>query len=128
MMTVAIENNGAPSIAKNWEVNLKLSNGQRLPAPLFTIPDTLRLEDSTAPSGFSTYYGTDAIYNKTASDPIPSGGEQIGYGHHTFCNSEIGPLQPRTLHGASDAGSGLQCKFPLSGLCPPVYRTHSAQV
>ena len=58
----------------------------------------------------------------------PPGEEQIGYGPHTFCNSEIGPLQPRTLHGASGAGSGLQCKFPLSGLCPPVYRAHSAQV
>jgi hypothetical protein len=73
---IYIMNRGAPSIVGGWRA-FAMVNNQRYDGEVWTIPDGLNLE---MPSGSRLILGQkDAIYNKAATDPVPTGGAISGW-------------------------------------------------
>jgi hypothetical protein len=117
LMTVRLGNDGDPSIARDFKVSLDFPTGDHLEPSVFDMPDSLLVRDPSR--GNRPFYGSDEIQEKTANDPIPSGGERTGY--LLFCVSTQyadqsqakGTVATVTFHGVR--GTKYSFKYRPSG-------------
>jgi hypothetical protein len=75
VVTISNSPTGAPSIAKNYNLRVKLPSGREIIATTIFVPKTVTIATSAGPK---LLYQEDALYTKTAV-PILPGGEQTGF-------------------------------------------------
>jgi hypothetical protein len=75
-LIASIRNLGSPTIVENWSLTISLPSGQHFTASLHEIPEKLQLHREGAPPAF--VYRSDALYEKTISTPLSTGGMQRG--------------------------------------------------
>ena len=73
LMIATIYNSGAPSFADGYRLTIKVPGmaNDIIAAPQ-VLPERMTLKNEDGSS--ATYYGEDALYNKTTATPIPTGG------------------------------------------------------
>jgi hypothetical protein len=89
MMWVTVRNSGAPSIADNYRLEYHALSGLRIPLTLEAAPPAVIFD------GKKIDTGKEAIYDKTAEQPIPRGGTRRGM---AFSRTDL-PLA--TFHDAT---------------------------
>jgi hypothetical protein len=74
-LIVSVRNRGVPSIADNWQLTVSAPTGESVQAEGKFIPETqtIAMIDPSTNRAIATYKGSDALYNKTVTQPIASG-------------------------------------------------------
>jgi hypothetical protein len=75
VLVVNVKNLGAPSIVDGYFLTATLKDGRKHSAVQYFFPEFIRL---TGSSGTITYYGKDAIEEKTGTSPIEHNGKRTG--------------------------------------------------
>ncbi len=75
VLVVSVKNLGAPSIVDAYFLTATLNDGRKYPAVQYFFPEFMTL---VGPSGTLTYYGKDAIEEKTGAIPIEHNGKRTG--------------------------------------------------
>jgi hypothetical protein len=75
-LIASIRNLGMPSIVERWSLSVILPSGRTFPTRHVRVPEELPLQREGASP--IIIYGVDALYDKTESTPIMTGGMQRG--------------------------------------------------
>lgn len=75
VLVVVAKNAGTPTILDNWRLRVRIGQDNEIEAQPLLVPETLVLH---GPMGVVVYKGTDAIYDKSVTAPVPRGGQVAG--------------------------------------------------
>lgn len=90
LLVVSIINTGSPSIA-GWEfLTITLPTGSQVPGIPIVFPKRIDVPDRSGQT--ETYFGVDALYNKTIDKPIETGGIRRGVLLYLVKNVQWGDL------------------------------------
>lgn len=76
LLVVNISNLGMPTTVGRWSLSVFLGEEESRPARIIFVPENITL--SRTPGETWVWSGSDALYNKTAESPIPTGGTVRG--------------------------------------------------
>jgi hypothetical protein len=94
LVVLRVKNTGGDSIINDWAMSVAIRGAVRS-AALQEIPNTLTLTDTAGQT--VRYYGSDAIYDKTSSEPIKRGGSQTGLIWGWFNGMDLSELDTHTV-------------------------------